>query len=208
MRWIKKLNESLDQYKGETVRKKVMKGSEKLKSRSSGDKKAKWVKSAMEKLDILVDEETRQKVLMSCSHVFPKTRLRPLKNKYKETGNIDAVIELMHKDRSYGGLSYYEYPIREKNTIYVTKIPFNPQKYNQSTDENEKRYYYCHCGLVKASIKSPEIKISPSFCYCGGGWYKTLWEGILDKPVQIELLKSVIQGDDCCKFAVHLPLGL
>lgn len=208
MWWIKKLNDSLDQSMGETVRKEVMEGSEELKSRSSGDKKAKWVQCAMEKLDELVDEETRKNVLMSCSHVFPKTRLRPLKNRYKETGKIDAVLELMHKDRSWGGLSYYEYPTREGNTIYVTKIPFNPKKYDQSTDETEKKYHYCHCGLVKASIKAPEIKISPSFCYCGAGWYKTLWEGVLDKPVQIEMLKSVIQGDDCCTFAVHLPLDI
>lgn len=207
MRWMKKFSESLDQYMGTEIRKKVMEGCEKLKSQSSGEKKARWMKGAMERLDELVDTETREKVMISCSHVFPKTRLKPLKSKYKETGSIDAVLKLMHQDRSYGGLSYYEYPKREGNIIYVTKIPFNPKKYDQILDMNEKKYHYCHCGLVKTSLKASEIKISPTFCYCGAGWYKTLWEGILDKPVQIKVLQSVIGGDDCCQFAVHLPLS-
>ena len=205
MQWIKKLSKSLDQYAGVRVREKVMKGSEELKSRSSGKEKAKWINSAMERLDELVDEETRKKVLISCSHVFPKTRLKPLVNEYKKTGSIDAVLQLMHKDRSYGGLSYYEYPTREGNVIYVTKIPFNPKKYEQSTDEIEKKHYYCHCGLVKASIMAPDMNISSTFCYCGAGWYKTLWEGILKKPVQVEVLQTVIGDDNCCKIAIHLP---
>ncbi len=205
MQWIKKLSKSLDQYTGVTVREKVMEGSEDLKSGSSGEKKAKWVNKAMERLDELIDEETRKQVLVSCSHVFPKTRIRPLKIKYKETGSIDAVLELMHKDHSWGGLSYYEYPIREGNVIYVTKIPFNPKKYKQSKDKIDKKYYYCHCGLVKASLKAPEVNISSTFCYCDAGWYKTLWEGVLNKPVQVEVLQTVIRGDDCCKFAIHLP---
>ncbi|MFX1508081.1 MAG: hypothetical protein ACFFDC_18505 [Promethearchaeota archaeon] len=207
MRWMKKFSESLDRFVGVVIKNEVMGDSEDLKTKSSGDKKARWMKGAMKRLDELVDEETRVNVMTSCSHVFPKTRLKPLISKYKETGSIDAVLNLMHKDRSYGGLSYYEYPKRERNIIYVTKIPFNPKKYDQTSDKNEKKYHYCHCGLVKASLKAPDVNISPTFCYCGAGWYKTLWEGILGKRVQIEVLQSVIGGDNCCQFAIHLPLS-
>jgi hypothetical protein len=105
---MKKLSKSLDQYMGTEIRKEVMEGSEELKSKSSGYKKARWMKGAMERLDELVDEKTREKVMISCSHVFPKTRLKPLKSKYTETDSIDAVLKLMHQDHSYGGLSYYE----------------------------------------------------------------------------------------------------
>ncbi|MFX0171753.1 MAG: hypothetical protein ACFE9L_07525 [Candidatus Hodarchaeota archaeon] len=65
MRWIKKLNESLDQYVGEIVKEKIMKGCEKINSRSSGGKRARWIKNAMDQLDELVDEKTRKEVLMS-----------------------------------------------------------------------------------------------------------------------------------------------
>ncbi|MBU7032677.1 MAG: hypothetical protein HXS53_09110 [Theionarchaea archaeon] len=58
---------------------------------------------------------------------------------------------------------------------------------------------------MKASLIFQDIKISPTFCYCGAGWYKTLWEGVLDKPIDIEVLQSVIRGDECCEFAIYLP---
>ena len=208
MQWIKKFSQSLDQYIGVEIRKKIMQGAEEIKSSSSGKKKAEWIHNTLEKLDDLIDEETQKKVLISCSHVFPKTRIKPLKIKYKETGNIDAVLELMHEDRSWGDLSYYEYPIREGNVIYVTKIPFNPKKYEESTNEIEKKFNYCHCGLVKASLKVPNVSISSNFCYCGAGWYKTLWEGILSKSVKVEVLESIIRDDNSCKFAIYLPSEL
>ena len=205
MQWMKKVSKSLDQYVGESTRKKVMKGSEELKSSSSGKKKAKWMAKAIDKVDELIEEDIRKEVLVNCSHIFPKSRIKPLKSKYKETGSIDAVIKLMHKDTSWQGLSYYEYPKREGHVIYVTKIPCNPVKFDKAANGDEKKFYYCHCRLVKTSLKASEINISSTFCYCGAGWYKSLWEGVLDKPVQVELLQSVIKGDNCCEFAVHLP---
>ncbi len=208
MQWFKKFSDGLDRFSGVEIRKKVMQGSEEINTRSSGDKKAEWIGNAMERVDSLIEKEIRKNVLLSCSHVFPKTRIKPLKSIYKDTNDIDAVITFMHKDRSYAGLSYYEYPIREGNIIYVTKIPFNPKRYKQSTDEEEKKHHYCHCGLVKGALKSPEVNVSTTFCYCGAGWYKTLWEGIIDKPVEVEVMNTVLQGANNCKFAIHLPLEL
>ncbi len=33
----------------------------------------------------------------------------------------------------------------------------------------------------------------------------SLWEDILQESVEVELVKSVLQGDDVCSFAIHLP---
>jgi hypothetical protein len=126
MTWLKKLRTSLETYAEEEVKKRVMEGSEEINLRSQGKSKTRWVRRAMDKLDELVDEETRKKILLSCCDVFPKTRIKPLRDKYLETGSIDAVLERMHKDSSWGGLSYYEYPTRKGNTIYVIKNPYNP----------------------------------------------------------------------------------
>ncbi|NHJ38812.1 MAG: hypothetical protein FK731_02185 [Asgard group archaeon] len=208
MAWLKKLKISLDKHTKKDVKEKIMEGSEEVNLKSQSESKTEWVKGAIEKIDKLVDKETGKKILLSCCDVFPKTRIKPMKEKYLETSSIDAVLELMHKDSSWGGLSYYEYPYRKGNTIYVTKNPFNPKKYEETKDENMKKYYYCHCGLVKNSLKSGNTKISPIFCYCGAGWYKTLWEGIIEKPVEIEVLQSVVQGDNCCEFAIRLPIEL
>ena len=34
--------------------------------------------------------------------------------------------------------------------------------------------------------------------------YKGIWEEILQQPVQVQVLESVLQGDQVCKIAVHL----
>ncbi len=36
---------------------------------------------------------------------------------------------------------------------------------------------------------------------CGGGFYRFIWEYVLDAPVRVELLASVMGGDEICSFA-------
>jgi len=45
----------------------------------------------------------------------------------------------------------------------------------------------------------------PVYCYCGAGFYKGIWEEILQQPVEVQVLESVLKGDKVCKIAVHLP---
>ncbi|NHJ84563.1 MAG: hypothetical protein FK734_03825 [Asgard group archaeon] len=205
MAWLKRLKASLDKHSNEETSKEILSGCEKINFKSQGNEKALWVTQAVDKIDDLTDDDTRKKILLGCCDIFPKTRIKPLREKYLETGNIDDVIKTMYQDTSWGGLSYYEYPKRKGNVLYVIKNPFNPKKYNETEDKEEKKLYYCHCGLAKAALKNPDIKLSPTFCYCGAGWYKTLWEGILEMPIKIKVLQSIVQGDDCCEFAIYLP---
>jgi hypothetical protein len=205
MNWLAKLAENLERFTDPAVKEKVMAGREQIGPRSSALEKARWIIGAMRRLDELADKETRKRILAGCSHKFPKGRIRLVKKKYKESGSIDALLQIMSKDSSWGGLSYYEYPTREGNVLYVTKIPFNPKGYDKAENSTEKRYSYCHCHLVKELIRQSDEKISPTFCCCGAGWYHSLWEGILGTPVKVDVLKSVLQGDDCCKFAIHIP---
>ena len=58
-----------------------------------------------------------------------------------------------------------------------------------------------NCKMIRAEIDT----ISPTFCYCGAGWYATLWEGVLNKPVRVEVLRSLVRRDEICEFAIHLP---
>jgi predicted hydrocarbon binding protein len=47
--------------------------------------------------------------------------------------------------------------------------------------------------------------ISATYCYCGAGFYKGIWEEILQEPVEVEVLESVLKGDQVCTIAIHLP---
>ncbi|MHA2246643.1 MAG: hypothetical protein ACXADY_17000 [Candidatus Hodarchaeales archaeon] len=95
--------------------------------------------------------------------------------------------------------------IREGNKVIMTKIPYMTKQYLNATDEWEKRYYYCHCPWVREGLLEENQPVDPVFCNCSGGYYKNFWEAVLDQPVTVELLESVLKGNSLCKFALHLP---
>ena len=94
--------------------------------------------------------------------------------------------------------------IREGNIIYETKIPFLAKEYLAEEDPQRKRYYYCHCPWAREAVKSGG-KVAPIFCNCSAGFHKKPWEIIFEQPIHVDVLESVLKGDDRCRFAIHLP---
>lgn len=197
-KWDGRFAKNLVRVLGSEVRKQVMEGGDKLFTlESTVDERAGWVKAAMERLDELADEEQKYDILSCCAHDFSQKRIAKLRAIYERSGDVDEVLEAMRKDPAW-----YEKPRREGNIIYVGKSPFDSKNYEKATDKDEKRRYYCHCAMVRNHLKEG---ISTTFCYCGSGWYRQQWEGILRKPVKVEIKKSLLKGDDTCEFAIHLP---
>jgi hypothetical protein len=95
---------------------------------------------------------------------------------------------------------FYVRPKKEGNVIYFTKVAHDIEGFNKAKTAEGKRYCYCHCDYIKAATEP----ISATHCYCSAGWYKRIREGILERPVRVELIKSVMQGDDICQFAVYI----
>ena len=76
----------------------------------------------------------------------------------------------------------------------------------EAEDGKAKRYHYCHCGWVRDSLKkSDKEQVSPTFCNCSGGWHKVPFEGIFEQSLEVDVVKSVLKGDEICTFAIHLP---
>jgi hypothetical protein len=96
--------------------------------------------------------------------------------------------------------------VRDGNTIIATKIPKSGylKEYFQEDDPEKRRRLYCHCPRVRDVI-GEEPSLPNEYCYCGAGFYQGIWEEILGQPVELEVLESVMQGDDVCKIAIHLP---
>ena len=175
-------------------------------------------------LEANVDEETCRKILTNNLHYkSPKSpSFQKLKRMYSKAKNIDDILVFMHdiwKKRigdSYGYDSIeYKYVEndstieagkREGNIVFVSKIPYELSKYLRAENDKIKRFHYCHCGWVRASIpKSDEEQISPMFCNCSGGWHKVPFEAIFEQTLKVDVVKSVLKGDDICLFAIHLP---
>jgi len=223
--WLAKFSSGLDEIAGEEIRDRVMKGSRKLSSRSSRQEVIDWSKRAMERLDSLVDEEKRKQIMTGCACQYPKSALQEIREAYKATRDIDLVQQMLQgqfesllKDSlrlsdelvaEIVGRGWGSAGIRQGNTIIATKIPKSGYlvEYMKETDPARKRQYYCHCPRVREVLKTPET-ISLTYCYCGAGFYQGIWEEILQEPVDVEVLETVLQGDKVCKIAIYLPSSL
>ena len=193
--WEQRLADNLERVLGADDRAEVLRDLDQISLGSSCEERKTWVNYAMERLAALAGEADSFDVLSRCAHIFSPRRIESLRAIYERNLDIDEVLKAMEADPDW-----YEKPARDGDIIYVTKVPRNRQGYEEATDEAEKRMHYCHCALVRTKPSD----VHPAFCYCGAGWYRQIWEGILGKPVQVEILKSLTNGDDTCQFAIHL----
>jgi predicted hydrocarbon binding protein len=78
---------------------------------------------------------------------------------------------------------------REGNTLYQVYVP-----------RAFTRPMRCYCALVK-DLPAGET-ISSTYCHCSKAFVRTMWETILGRPVQVELLESAVSGASECKFRI------
>ncbi len=227
------LHEKLGDAVGENKRNEIFEGIDLPPLGTPSSEKPKFTKAIMDRMETMVDPETCQKVLSDVAHGLPKDYWKAEREKYLKAGSIDAylsarrkaAIENLEEHRDEGSL-FFNQEITEDvvqwvksrsdvlsgerrgNVIYHTKIPFLTKKYLEETDEKIKRYYACHCAWARETILSGDIEVSPTFCYCSGGFTKTPWEVALDQPLKVEMVKSALKGDDECTFKIYLPEGV
>jgi len=94
--------------------------------------------------------------------------------------------------------------IHQDGILYLTKIPYDPAAYLKETDPLKRQYLACHCPFVREAILKGKPKISKNWCYCSAGFEKFMFEVILDRPLTVEVIQSVLNGDPLCKFAIHM----
>ena len=222
--WLAKFAGCLDAIVGEGTRQEVMRGSDNLSARSSRRDVITWTRTAMERLDAMVDEEKRKAIMTGCACQYPKSALREMRETYAATQDVDLVHQMLQDQfesflrdslnlddamiDEIVGRGWGSAGIKSDHTIIATKIPKSGElvAYMQETDPGRKRQYYCHCPRVREALKTSDM-ISPTYCYCGAGFYKGIWEEILQQPVGVEVLETVLVGGEICQIAIHLPLG-
>lgn len=202
--WDRLLAEGLERTLGAAARQQVMAGIEKIAPEDSLQVYTEWIRGAMDRLDSLTDDPVEKyQALSCCAHVFPDERIAHLRATYELRRDIDDVLQEMYKDPSW-----YEDPVRRGNVLNMTKVPYDPEGYQTGATPADRRKAYCHCAFVRPYLDQVPSPMSPTFCWCGSGWYRRLWEGILDQPVQIEHVETLLMGKDRCTLTITLPLAL
>jgi hypothetical protein len=219
--WQGKLSENLDRVLGTVISQEVMAGSSELLSQPSPNKTICWTQRAMERFDRLADPEQRRQVMTGCACQYPREALQNCRQEYTRTGDIDLVHRMLqaqflsflcntlHLETSMiqdiVGRGWGLAGIRYGDVIIATKIPKSGYlvEYLQENDPERRRQLYCHCSRVRAAIEQ-STTISTTYCYCGAGFYQSIWEEIIQRPVVVELLESVLDGGQLCRVAIHL----
>lgn len=185
--------------------------------------------SLMERLEANLSEQTVRRALCGNHHAIPASAFEAEQRLYQEAPSLDVYLRERH-ERQVATLQkhcdaktvWFEQiitqrvvdlvaknpemlsAVRRGNTLYVTKIPYDPDAYLATDDSRYRRYYACHCPFVREAILRGEPVVSANWCYCSGGFAKYPYEVILGRALRVTLLESVLKGDSVCRFAIHL----
>jgi hypothetical protein len=194
------------------------------------EKKPQFTKKIMARVKEVLGEENIIKLLSPCLHGRPPEDIPGDKKRLKELG-IDKFLKSKHKDlinrlqkhRDEGTLEFAQYideevidfikkdqmfgfGIREGNTIYVKKIPYQTKNFLNAQENNLKRFFICYCPWVRGAMKENAVDESlRHFCHCSAGWYKLYWDQILDYPIKAEPVSTALEGSFECKIALLIP---
>jgi hypothetical protein len=186
---IKELKKTIERIAGKTVSKTVMQGCEQLTKSSSKKTIALWVRDAIRRLDSTVNENTRRQIMENCGRncaSINKRVIESAKTRRKKFKNLDTFLEAEQRKPMKGTRLY-----REGTILYQY---YTPQAFTQPMR--------CYCSLLRELPK--ETSVSKTYCHCLKAFVQNLWESVLEQPVKVELLQSVVSGDSECKFAIHL----
>ena len=195
--WTHRFSTKLETVLGPEMKEEILGPMSSLNVDSPAKARQKALCKSLSILESKANDEQKFEILSHCAHVFPVELIPPMRDLFRSTGSVDAVIEAM---RSRGGY-YPKLQRREGSIIYSEKGPSNPTAYKKAKTDAERRRAFCFCPLIRDFLdETPEV-----FCNCSAGWPKQIWEGVLERPLKIEIVQSLTKGDNTCEFAIHLP---
>lgn len=226
------IGDRLTSIAGKEVRRKVFEGFELPPLGTSHNTYPALTEMIVKRMEAELPNKTCREVLTWNYHKVPAAAFKDAKERFEKAASIDEYLEGEHKELlkeleacMKEDRLWYEQKItpevlefvkanqeictgvRKGDKIYETKIPFAPPEFLAETDPVMKRYYACHCLLVRASLKEGKSKVPSTFCYCSAGYHKARFDAVFGESVEIELLESVLKGDDRCRFATKIPKG-
>lgn len=145
----------------------------------------KWVVRFFKVLDENIDEAARKKLMMAngkaCLLAWQKETNQQVR---KEPVTLErfAAWAKQHKDSGYevdGNVIYSQYMSSAETGL--------------ASPEN-----HCLCPMVESNPAG----LSPTYCNCSLGYVKEMHEQMFKKPLNVELVSSVLRGDKRCKFKI------
>jgi hypothetical protein len=154
---------------------KILQNSDKYNSYNPS-KKAEWWKNTIKRMEKELGIEKTKEILNICgSKCCGEGHRKTVRKKFEESNSIEEFLDKI-------SIKDVTYKLVDKNTI-VTE------------------YKRCFCGQVKGTISTfPNM----TYCQCGTEFNRQYFSSAFRKPVEVELIKSIISGSDSCKYIIHI----
>ncbi|MCP4552932.1 MAG: hypothetical protein GY834_13025 [Bacteroidetes bacterium] len=144
--------------------------------------KTKWINTVLHQMS-KIEEIQAITALENCGRECLKSsdsfrEIEKLRDEIKDKDNIDLLFDT-YKEKIY------------KNSPCLYKDDTNIYL----------EYQNCGCGMVTNGGV-----IDSFLCNCTVGYTKQIFETLFGKPVNVQLLKSILNGDSICKQKISLKL--
>ncbi|MBP1607915.1 MAG: hypothetical protein H6Q04_150 [Acidobacteria bacterium] len=145
----------------------------------------KWAVRFFREFDANLDAPTRKKIMMAngkaCLLAWQKETNQQAST---QPMTLERLAQLIKEKKSpdyqiEGNVIYFQF-----SSAAETGLP---------SPEN-----HCLCPMVE----NKPTGLSPTFCLCSLGYVKEMHEQMFKKPIEVELLTSVLRGDPRCKFKI------
>jgi predicted hydrocarbon binding protein len=175
--YLTRFADSMQEYTYQDVYEKLVADRELYESLATPVQTARWIGSLIGDLTIELGPDEAKKVMEACGKkCFGQSIIRKAIQLRKESRDIDDLLDKLNQTHIGGGRLH-----RDGNLVHAS-------------------YERCYCG----SVSKTRQPISTVYCQCSCGWYQKLFETILGKPVQVELIDSIIHGAETCQFVIYV----
>ena len=137
-------------------------------------RKFKWAGDVCAYLERNFEEEQVKRIRMGCSCAPSLQLIKKLRSMYKRCGSLDAFA------REYEALGGGSYTLNYEDGALVLTYP------------------QCYCDCVRR-VDEP---VSKTWCLCTLGHTKKIFDEVLERETEVELLKSIKTGGSCCVIKI------
>jgi hypothetical protein len=227
---LPRIGERLAKIAGRAARRRVFRDLEMPPLGSPQDTYPKLTKTVLDRMGAELPARTCREILTWNYHNIPVEAFKESKERFEKAASIDDYLKGDHErliEEMEGcmkeGRPWFEQEItpevvafvrgnqeictgiRQGDKVYKTKIPYAPKQFLREKDPTMRKYYACHCQLVRTALRDGKPKIPATFCYCSACFEKLHLDAIFDEPVEVELLETPLKGDARCRFAIKIP---
>lgn len=189
-----------------------------------------FTQKLMENLEKELSAEERRKALTANAHGIPSEAFAREAALFRESESLERYLSDFHRrsvetlqKHSDSGKVWFEQIITQpvvdlvkenreilggvldRGKILWTKIPYDAQAWLLEKDRDKRRYYACHCPMAREVLNIQGERIPRDWCNCTSGYIQQRFNAIFGEKVQVDLLETVLDGDDRCRFAIHVP---